>query len=217
MYNSSETQPQGENEENKDNNLDGYNTTTFDNLGTIDELTKKYINFSIVEKLLHNKATINIKILTENLLILKDFLELHKVQYYLDCGTLLGAVREKNLISGDSDADITCSKEGVKIIRSNLKMLENKGFISYRNSIGFCSMSLIRNAEYIDIYTFDEKIPFPLILYPCLGTYFFVPEHHHEFLEELYGTDWMTPSDSKGPGNWEKGMPLYKKKYGVNH
>lgn len=205
-----------ENKESSDTDIDGFNTTTFEILGTVDELSKKYIKFAVVEEKLFAKS-MNIKLQAENLLILRDFLEWHEVPYYLDCGTLLGAVREKNLIRGDTDADITCSKEGVETIRSNLHKLEEKGFISFRNANTFCRMSLLRNGEYIDIYTFDEKIPFPLIPYPFLGTYFFVPEHYREFLEELYGTDWMTPSDSKGTGNWDIGMPLYKKKYGVIH
>ena len=49
----------------------------------------------------------------ENLLLLKEFLESQNIRYYIDCGTLLGAVRDKDLIKGDTDADVMISKASV--------------------------------------------------------------------------------------------------------
>ena len=166
----------------------------------------------INQKLLFSKKTMNNSVQKENLLILKEFLESQKIRYYIDCGTLLGAVRDKNFIKGDTDVDIMVSKVGIQHIRSKMFVLEKLGFISFRNSRDSMSMSLLRKGEYIDFYTFWTNIPFELIKYPFLGTTFPIPKYYEEYLTESY-VIWKTPSPDKGPGNWEKGM----KKYVANH
>ena len=43
----------------------------------------------------------------EQLLIIVEQLEKHKINYWLDSGTLLGLVRDGKLIEGDNDIDIS--------------------------------------------------------------------------------------------------------------
>ena len=58
----------------------------------------------------------------EALYIIKEELDLLKISYWLEAGTLLGAVREKNFISGDDDIDISVNIEDYsQRIRENLK------------------------------------------------------------------------------------------------
>ena len=176
-----------------------------------DPLCLKYIkNGKIDTKSLFSKKTMNHDIQKENLLLLKEFLYSQNIRYYIDCGTMLGAIRDKDLIKGDTDADVMISKPSVKDIRKNRHLLEKMGFISFRNSNSWMSMSLLRKGEYIDLYSFWWHIPFELIEYPFLGTYFPVPKFYEEYLTEQY-IDWKTPSDSKGPLNWEWGMKKYVK------
>ena len=151
----------------------------------------------------------------ENLLLLKDILDSHGIQYFIDCGTLLGAVRDQGFIKGDLDADISMSRNDMKRLREKvLPELEQSGFISFRNSDSWMAMSLLRKGEYIDLYThFNDRIPFELSDLTFLGRKFKVPKHYEEYLHELYG-DWKTPKKGeKGPGNWQKGMPGYVKKW----
>jgi len=180
-----------------------------------DPLSLKYItNGKIDKSALFNKKTMNHDIQKENLLLLKEFLYSQNIRYYIDCGTMLGAVRDKDLIKGDTDADIMISRASVKDIRNKKHLLEKMGFISFRNSNNWVwlPMSLLRKGEYIDLYAFWWHIPFELIDYPFLGTYFPVPKFYEEYLTEQY-VIWKTPSNSKGPLNWEWGM----KKYVKNH
>ena len=100
-----------------------------------DSLSLKYIkNGKIDKKSLFSKKTMNHDIQKENLLLLKEFLYSQNIRYYIDCGTMLGAVRDKDLIKGDTDADIMISRASVKDIRKNRHLLEKMGFISFRNS-----------------------------------------------------------------------------------
>ena len=182
-----------------------------------DPLSLKYIkNGKLDKKSLFSKKTMNHDIQKENLLLLKEFFESQNIRYYIDCGTMLGAVRDKDLIKGDTDADIMISRTSVKYIRDKRHLLEKMGFISFRNSNKWIwlPMSLLRKGEYIDLYAFWWHIPFELIDYPFLGTYFPVPKFYEEYLTEQY-INWKTPSNSKGPLNWEWGMKKYVKNHSV--
>jgi hypothetical protein len=165
---------------------------------------------SIDKKMLFNKGFMSHPIQEENLKLLKSILDKHRIRYYIDCGTLLGAIRENRFIDGDEDADIMVSEDGIKELRKALPELETLGFISFRNSGPYMAMSLIRKGEYIDIYHLWPRISFELIPYPFLGTEFPVPKDYDAYLTELYG-QWKIP-DPKGKGsgtNWEDGMQSY--------
>ena len=183
----------------------------------VDELSKPYIKAGKVNQhKLFSKGEMNRDIQKENLILLKDFLTSHNIKYFIESGTLLGAVRDKELIKGDSDADISLGKHDMSKLRKIYSKLEKLGFISFRNDLrSWMSMSLLRKGEYIDFYTLFDTIPFSLTLYPFLGTQFPVPYYYEEWLDELYG-DWRTPDpNGKGDGSWERGMPKYVKKWGV--
>ena len=200
--------------------------STRKNWNTIDDRSKKYLllgpfsGLFIIEKKLWKKNNMDHDVQTENLKLLKDFLEYRGIQYFIDCGTLLGAVRDKNIIKGDTDADIQITQEGLDKLREDIKELEDVGFIAWRNQEnGSMGLSLLRNGEYVDFYrTFVKSgaiknFPFNLVSYPFLGTQFPVPEHYEEYLTEIYG-NWKIPSSSHDSYEWDIGMPKYIKKYG---
>ena len=101
---------------------------------------------------LFGKGAMNLKIQEENLLILHKFFKKYKLEYFIDCGTLLGAIRENGLIKGDQDADFSISKNSLEKLRDNLPELEKLGFVSFRNSDSWMAMSLLRRGEYVDVY-----------------------------------------------------------------
>ena len=198
-----------------DNFLDvpSYNTDLSNVL--YEPLSFKYIkNGKIDKKSLFSKKNMDHDIQKENLLLLKEFLYSQNIRYYIDCGTMLGAVRDKDLIKGDTDADIMISKPSVKEIRNKKHLLEKMGFILFRNKNGWLPMSLLRKGEYIDLYSFWWHIPFELIDYPFLGTFFPVPKFYEEYLTEQYN-NWKIPSNDKGNFNWEWGMKKYVKNHSV--
>jgi len=190
-----------------------YNTTIQAN--NIDDLSRVYIdNGELNTNKLFSKSSMNHNIQQENLRLLSSMLDSHEIPYYIDCGTLLGCIREKSFIQGDTDADITMSKQGINELRLVLGDLEKMGFISFRNSNSWMSMSLLRKGEYIDIYSHHDTIPFDLIRVPFLGNTYPIPKYYDDYLTELYGS-WRTPDpNGKGDGSWEKGMPKYIEKWG---
>lgn len=190
-----------------------YNTI-IQNIDSIHKLSLPYIlKGEVNQNKLFKKGYMNHTVQKENLKLLKHFMESHNIEYYIDCGTLLGAIRENKIIEGDQDADLQLSKIGIKQLRSHLAELEKLGFISFRNSDTWLPLSLLRKGEYIDLYSLWTSIPFDLIMYPFLGTTFPIPKYYDEYLTELYG-NWRIPDkNGKGLGNWEKGMVEYLKKY----
>jgi hypothetical protein len=189
-------------------------------LQDIDELSQPYIVGAKVDehKLFYNKGVkMNPSVQTENLLLLRQFFVDYGItDYFIDCGTLLGAVREGGLIDGDEDADISMCMESLAELRQALPILESMGFISFRNSNStWMAMSLLRKGEYIDIYNLFNTVtlPFETVQFPFLGVDFPVPKYYEEWLTELYGT-WKIPEkDGKGLGNWELGMLNYLKNW----
>ena len=107
----------------------------FDN---IDPRTKRFLVKSdneiyLLEDDLWKSEPMDHEIQKENLLLLKKLLDELRVEYYIDCGTLLGAVRDKGFIKGDHDADIMVSEAGAEIIRGHIQSLDDMGFITWRN------------------------------------------------------------------------------------
>lgn len=106
-----------------------------------------YIVYKKIQSIYHRN------ILRENLLILRKFLNKHKIRYIIDCGTLLGAVRDKDIILGDQDVDINVDKRDIPIIRKNLEELRELGFKEWRNKDdNFMAMSLTQRSLYRYIY-----------------------------------------------------------------
>ena len=66
------------------------------------------------------------EILFDILVTIDELCEKHGITYYLDSGTLLGAVREKDFIAWDDDADITMKREDYEKLLSVAHELPEK-------------------------------------------------------------------------------------------
>ncbi len=148
----------------------------------------------------------------------KDLLETTKrlfdqcgIRFSLAFGTLLGAVRDKDIIKGDEDVDIFIDNED--LLRNNLPFLYENGlkvcrFFEHR----FYSFHTTNNS-YIDVYI-KEKMPFSIWSLWCdclngnavpkryvnkfdtiefLGMEFLCPHNPERILCYWYGKSWKTP------------------------
>jgi len=143
-----------------------------------------------------------------------DTLNKYKIEYWVDFGTLLGIVREDDIILGDSDVDVVL----VDSPTLHLKMakakgdFESKGYFFKREE--WSAYRVYKKGLYTDMYinkrddlnriyigsTGDtSNVSYDLIGVPVLmhwrkiDRYVKVPEHVHETLVFRYGEDYKTP------------------------
>lgn len=152
----------------------------------------------------------------ENLLIFKTVMDKNNLKFGLIYGTLLGAIRENNFILHDEDTDIYILDENRQYFLDTLHDLINNGFSVGRYDDNL--ISIIRDAEYIDIYIFSkhyfgyricndeiikEKYLTQSIKYNFLNSYFNIPKDYENCLLYLYGKDWKTPIKDYHPANYK--------------
>ena len=97
------------------------------------------------------------KCLIENFKILNQLFNKHKITYWLDWGTLLGAVREKKIIDWDTDIDIGIIDNSYKKVLSIIPEIEKHGFYLRKSIIKEANFHISRNGCYIDIWPYKTK------------------------------------------------------------
>jgi len=144
----------------------------------------------------------------------------HKIPYWLDFGTLLGAIREGKIIEWDGDGDIGVWIEDLDKMKELQKEFMAEDLqIYYQDSHAYLNLKVAKNRweAIVDIYTykkvshngqdwvvriengkmFDIRGPYEhfewRVLVPFLDTMFPVPCMFIESLEFLYGPEWKTP------------------------
>ncbi|MCG6870777.1 MAG: LicD family protein [Gammaproteobacteria bacterium] len=150
------------------------------------------------------------------------------IPHYLDCGTLLGVVRDQDIIAPDKDLDITChlddwpkmeqllkekafQSHGLKLkrVRRWLGMHPAGNMISLRVAGAGC------RARYMDIY-FNPWFP-RLTEMEFIGQKWPVPENPEMYIAELYGDDWRVPQGRHASERFHRGNGLmhsgYAQKY----
>ena len=144
------------------------------------------------------------------LFAMQDLLKAKGIDIYLTYGTLLGAVREKDFISGDLDVD--CYIIDRKAIFNNLAYLEAHGMKLIRaGSAVFSFRYEALQGCYIDLYV--RRIPFNIWALYCyqhslsmcprkllqdgeidfLGRTFKCPQNPEQVLRFWYGDTWRHP------------------------
>ena len=142
-----------------------------------------------------------------------------EVTYWADFGTLLGIIREGDIILGDGDVDICIvnKKENIEKVEAALKDLNHQGYTTekmdwnaYRvySHYFFHADIYINNLDDVNrVYLGatggeNSNISYDLIgirqKIKWLDTDVFVPEKIKETLIWRYGEDYMIPQDSKG-------------------
>lgn len=142
------------------------------------------------------------------------------INYWVDFGTLLGIIRDNDIIIGDTDVDICVINypENIKKIEKALKQLTNQGYITKRmTDWNAYRVYYFYDYLYADIYINnmdDNKKEFigatgetSNISYNLIGNIQYImwndinvkiPEKIHDTLVWRYGQDYMIPKNSKG-------------------
>ncbi len=161
--------------------------------------------------LFYGRKVIDIDISKENLEIFQSIIEKSKITYGLICGTLLGAIRDKNFIKHDEDTDIYLLYEEREKFLRLLVQFQQKGFDLVR--VEGDLLSLMRKNEYIDCYFFERKLKFGLIKLRVisnllelpannlenpikklfLGISISMPDNPEYIVRKLYGRNWRIP------------------------
>ena len=145
-----------------------------------------------------------------------DIMDENNIPYYLDCGTLLGCIRENGFIEKDTDIDVT-------IHLSNWDKLNSIDFNEYglkrtRTLNGFpekedgnmISVKTEYSNFYCDIYT---NPAFPQLDKKILnGKSYNIPLNSELYLTQLYG-NWKEPSDNHASTKYHRGNGLVNSYY----
>ena len=133
------------------------------------------------------------------------------VEHWLDFGSLLGLMREGNILEGDTDVDISVidTPENVEKLEASRAPLADMGIFlkkeltwnAYRaaSSLGYVHLYLTQlvNHTYQGAIGDGSEISSDLIGKPTLfdwqGSQVAIPQHTHAFLVARYGDDYMDP------------------------
>jgi len=177
--------------------------------------------------LYYGRKLIDIQVSKQNLLDVKQLLDVNRVPFGIIYGTLLGAVREQNFLAHDDDVDTFILDENREKLLALLFEFRKIGFevARYEGDV----LSIIRNDDYIDIYVFRKNIfgnrvcngdslnskyleTFDRIDF--LGAQFNTPKNYISFLEKAYGRNWRIPkknSPAEVKGRLAKIVKLVKR------
>lgn len=147
----------------------------------------------------------DIDISLENLSIIQKILDDLGVVNFIFFGTLLGAVREKNLIKHDEDTDIAALDIPNKTIEAFINRCKQQKFIMIRQAE---IISLARKGQYTDIYNFKliDNLRWVCLGYEfddclmrqdktttILGYKLNLPINSEDLLVIKYGKNWKIP------------------------
>lgn len=152
--------------------------------------------------------------------------EENNIIYFIHSGTLLGSVREGNIISHDDDIDIGVFPHDVEFLVSDefnqiLKKKDLK-FIPFENDKGIIKLHEMNSKHniFIDIFVFrkngnkieynsensrniwkngffKENELFPLTIYPLGNIQLLGPNNPYPYLRRHFGNDWKVPKNEK--------------------
>jgi len=151
------------------------------------------------------------------------------LDYCLADGTLLGVVRDNNLIPHDTDIDVTVMhpvdtkkiekeflKHGFKIGRKVIALNKAQQLVFYSpDKVVFDIIFYTKIGKHVyafcenDFYLRHDSSNYEKFI-PCVfkGYTFYIPFNAEVWLEHVYGVNWKTPKTSK-PNDWREGRNEY--------
>ena len=147
------------------------------------------------------------EIMVENLKDIKEIFDKHSINFWLDWGTLLGAIRDGKIIKWDGDTDLGMIEDDFKRVCSILPEIKKRGFfidfppipiprIAFSRSgykIDICFYFLFDQINFVALYSKITEKPiarllfFILQLYKCakINIYPTLPQNKPKFIIAL--------------------------------
>ena len=144
-----------------------------------------------------------------------------QIPFYLDCGTLLGCIREERLLLHDTDIDITIHlsrwEQLLEIDYSKYGLVLKRKYKGFPDYSGGNLISVYLENESPDYYCDIYANPaFPILSVGAMGkTLYPVPIDPGLYLKQLYG-DWMTPSSGHADTDFHRNNGLIFSEYRKN-
>jgi cytidyltransferase-like protein len=140
----------------------------------------------------------------------------NNIPYHLDCGTLLGCVRENGLMKKDSDIDVTTHLSYWDKLNAidftQYDLIRTRTYKGYpeKNNGNMISVKTNFSNIYCDIYT---NPAFPQLDNIVLnGNNYSIPINSDLYLTQLYG-NWRVPSKQHASTTYHRGNGLVKSEY----
>lgn len=116
-----------------------------------------YIIFALILRMAYPVylTTEKKNILYEGMDKVHNILNQHNIPYFAICGTLLGAIREREIIPWDDDIDIGILKEDMD--KFNSIDFSIAGLSSYPATVNNIGKIYLNKGMYIDIFVFENK------------------------------------------------------------
>jgi len=154
----------------------------------------------------------------QNLFEMKEVMDKLKIKFFLQRGTLLGAIREKAFIQGDIDIDLRMfARDWIPEIIKEFALRKFKCRVVRRYPDKIAKLTVLKRGIHADImleyyyppediyfilsaWHFDISVITPARHYKgdCfinfLGKKFRIPEDPKDLLRLVYGDNWMTPT-----------------------
>lgn len=96
------------------------------------------------------------EIMIENLKDIKEIFDKHNIKFWLDWGTLLGAIRDGKIMEYDDDIDLGIMEDDFKKIYSILPEINKKGFFIDASLIFIPKFCFLRWDYGIDIWPYSK-------------------------------------------------------------
>lgn len=140
-----------------------------------------------------SKKPLNKNVAKDILISFKNVAEKNNIIFWLDCGTLLGAIRNKDFIDYDIDIDVRIYFNDIPKLIKSIPELKENGLDILRTSNN--EISFIKDGEYLDIEFLKQPTKYTkeLDTINFLDIEFKIPKYIDEYLTIMYG-DWKTPS-----------------------
>jgi phosphorylcholine metabolism protein LicD len=177
---------------------------------SIEYLQSEHESESDLENYKNNKVHLMNYLLQKVVKILND----NKIPYYLDCGTLLGCIRENELMEKDTDIDVTTHISSWKNLNAidfnEYDLIKIRTHTIYKNMGNMISVRPKFSNFYCDIYS---NPAFPQLDNIVLnGNNYSIPINNDLYLTQLYG-NWRVPSGKHASALFHRGQGLVKSEY----